>query len=107
MATPTLDRIAGEVGAELGGVGFAFDPTIIIAIITAIIQMLGNCGTSAAQVEKRASRPRLLDRLVVRRVISRHVSSDDDKEAVFAALLDAGERLTAEDAQHLFDETNP
>ena len=103
--TPTLDRIAGEVSRELKGVGYSLDLPAILAIITAIIQMFGSCGLSAQQVEARAAKPRFLDRLTLRRVISRHVSGDDDKEGMFAALLDAGGNLTAQDAQHLFDET--
>ena len=102
---PTLERIAGNVAGELTGSGYGLDLTAILAIITAIIQMFGVCGLSAQQAEKRAARPRLLDRLTLRRVIRRHISDAEDQEAAFAALLDAGENLTSQDAQHLFDET--
>ena len=101
--TPNLDRIAGKVAKELHGAGFGFDPTIIIAIITAIIKLFGGCNLSARQVEERTSRPRLLDKLKLNRLIRQNYSGDH--EALEAALLDAGQDLTAQDAQLLYDET--
>lgn len=102
---PTIERKANEVHQALTGAGFqgvGFDPAIIITIIMAIINLFKNCSLSPAQAEKRAANPRLLDRLRLRMLIRQH--SNGDEEALFAALLDAGEDMTQADMNTMYSE---
>ncbi len=98
----TIDRKAQEIASELTNVGYGFDPTTIVAIITAIIQLFQVCNLSPSQAEFRAANPRLLDRLRLRRIIRQH--SAGDEEALEAALLDAGNDLTAASVKAMYAE---
>lgn len=97
-----LDSKTQAVHQSLNDVGYAFDPTTITRIIATIMALFKGCGLTPAQAEQRAARPRLLDRLRLRRLVRQH--SAGDTEALEAALLDAGQDLTQQDIQELYAE---
>ncbi len=102
-----IDKKAAEIANELKQadlVKAGFDPSIVIAIITAIIQLFKTCPLTPQQAERRAATPVLLGRLKLRRLIAQHASDSEDAEALFAAFLESGEKLTASDLTTLFTE---
>ena len=103
MAQTTIEKKAAEVSSALTGAQYlGFDLAGIISIITAITNLWKNCGLSPAQAEQRASHPRLLDRLRLRALIRQNASKDE--EALFAALMDAGQDLTKADVAAMYSE---
>jgi len=107
MATPTLDRKVNEIVTALSDSQLtpaAFDPTALISIITTIINLFKGCGQSPQTVEQRTRRLGLLERLKLRRIIGQHASGSDSEEVLFAALMDAGDKLTVADVAALFKE---
>ena len=103
---PTVQKKAIEISGELKGAGYGFDPAMLIAIITAVVQLFQGCQLTPQQAERSAANPRLLDRLVLRRLIRQH-SNGQDEDALHAALLDAGNALTAADLTALYSEIVP
>ncbi len=102
-----LEQKANDVVGELTKndlVSSAFDPTAIIGIITQIIQLFQGCGLSPQKAEQRAASPGLLGRLKLRRLVNGTVSDPDDREALFAALIEQGEKLNSSEVATLFNE---
>lgn len=102
-----IEQKANEVISSLTEnqlVSAVFDPTSIIAIITQIFQLFKGCGLSPQLVERRAANPGLLGRLKLRRLVNDSTPDPDDREALFAALMDAGEKLTSSEAATLLTE---
>lgn len=109
--TPTLERKAAEVGALVGPVlgegGYKFDPSVIIAAVLALIRMFTkDCNFSPAEARAKAQRPGLLGRFMVRRVVREKAkrAPKEAREALEAALLDAGEQVTDDEMQALYAE---
>lgn len=101
---PTIEKLAGQVHSHLQFAGYGFDPTVIITIITTILSLFKDCGLNSSQAERRAANPRLLDRFLLRRIVRQNASSQDDAEALQAAILDAGAEATAADMASMFSE---
>ncbi len=102
-----IDKKAAEIANELKQadlVKAGFDPTVVIAIITAIIQIFKKCPLTPQQAERKAATPGLLGRLKLRRLIAQYASDDEDAEALFAAFLESGEKLTSGDVATLYTE---
>lgn len=102
---PTSQRIAHQIAGALQGAGYQFDPTVIVAIVLAIIKLFQGCNLTPERAESRASKPRLLDRVRLQRIIRQHSSAEE--EALEAAFLDAGNDLTSEDVRKLYKEIAP
>ena len=96
-----ITNLANKVHVNLSqGTGAAFDPTIIIGIITALFTLFKNCKLPANSAKKRAenvvNREGLgwrLDTLRFRRVIADKAPSDQTEE-IEAAILDASSGTT-------------
>lgn len=101
---PVTERKAEEIGQALAGSGFTFDPTVIIAIIMALITLFKGCKLTPAQAAARCQRPKLLDIIRLRRAVHQYASVEH--EAVAAAFLDAGEVTTPTEVTDLYAE-NP
>ena len=103
---PMMQAKANAVGQRLTESNVVgFDPASILAIIATLVKMFTDCKLTPAQAEQRAAKPRLLDRFVLRRIIKAH--GRGDHEAMEAALLDAGEEMTASDFAELYKEAKP
>lgn len=100
----TLERKAAELSHTLtqGGGGSRFDPAVLLVILTAIIQAFKDCQLTPQAAELRAARPRLLDKVRLRRIIRANAAGDFDD--IEAALLDAGEDLTTADVAAMYAE---
>ncbi len=102
-----LNQKANEVIESMNQVKaqpVGFDPSALIAIITTIIQLFQGCNKSPQAAERIAANPGLLHRLKLRRLIREHVHDRDDEEVIFAALSDAGEKLTSGEIATLYTE---
>lgn len=102
-----IDNFAQDVAAELNrghpNGPNEFDPTILIAIITAIFQWLADCKKPAAQAAEVCKNPNLLQRVRLDMLVRRHAKRHQLEE-VKAALQDAGKKLTAARAKAMLAE---
>ncbi len=103
------EGVKAELAAAPGAPPLAsFDPSIIIAIITALIGMFKDCNLTPAQAVKRAANPGFLDRLRLRRLVRQHVQgSGDDADALEAAVLDYGRQVKTPEMKAMFAEHGP
>lgn len=90
-----------------------FDPMMIIAIIQMVMQMLMDCGKSAAQAVRLAKKPGVVGRLRLRQIVrhaARHPAgrvlalADEPAAAVVAAVLEVGTETTAAEFRKMFAE---
>lgn len=98
-----LQQQSERVGFNLRAAGFQIDPLTILAVITALVQLFKGCGLSPSIAARRAAHPKLLDRLVARRMVRKHAPGQDE-EAILAAVLDAGAVLTTKEVKEMFAE---
>ena len=102
---PVIAACAEGIAVQASGAaGVGFDPSIIIAIITAIIQALGGCKKTPAQAASAMRNPNLLARFVVRRECRRHVDDRDECDCLVEAVLDAGSTIDADQAKAMLSE---
>lgn len=100
-----LQAQAEAVATEAGGAaGAAFDPAIIITIITTLLSMLGGCNKSPAQAVKEMKSPGRLSRLMVRGECRSHVSDRAHANVLAEAVLDRAARLTESDVSAMYVE---
>ncbi len=85
--------------------GVTFDPTIIITIITTLLQLFGGCNKTQAQALKSIHSPNNLEKWVVKREIRKAAKGhSDDQDVVYAALLDHGVKVTSAELKSLWSE---
>lgn len=94
--------IAGDAEAVSGGYGF--DPTIIIAIIMAIIEMLAACKKSPEDAAREARRPGRLARAAVKRECRKAVGDRDRADLLAEAVLSHAETFTVADVSDMMAE---
>lgn len=104
-------RVCGEVDA---GGRKKVDPTVIVAIITALLQLFGKCNLNSFGAEQRARNVAAgkglghrLDRIRLRRTVEQHLRDDSEAEEVEAALLDAVDSTSSAEFAAAFAEANP
>lgn len=97
---PSVVEARATAAAELVG----FDPTILIAIITAIVQALAACRRTPAQAAAEMRRPGLLARLLLRRECAKHARSRDELDRLIAAVRDQGSTVTEADVAAMYAE---
>ena len=74
-----------SAGAEVG-----FDPTIIIAIISALMQMFANCKKTEAEAVDTMRHPGVFDRLMIRNACRDHAKNVRETTALVAATRQFG-----------------
>lgn len=108
MADASKSVIAAKAQAiakeASGAAGVTFDPTIIVTIITTILQLLSGCGKNAEQAEAEMNYPRALTKLMLRRECRKHCSSHDNADVLYAACLDQGAALTTGEVTAMYHE---
>ena len=85
--------------------GVGFDPTIIITIITTLLQLFGGCKKTPTQALASAQNPNNLEKWVVRREIKKaYGRHSDDQTVVYAALLDHAAKMKLVDVKAMYAE---
>jgi hypothetical protein len=102
----TAARFGNEAWSQLALAGVSIDPTILIQLITQIIQMLmGGCKKSAAEALTAMQEPTRLMRIVERMKARELGVSHSIWPHVEAALDDQAALATADDTQAIYDES--
>ena len=105
MAQPVMQAKAKAAADEAkGATGVGFDPSVIIGIVTTVLQLLAGCGKTPAQAAAAMKKPNQLQKLVFRAECRRHTHNRDDAEVLYAACLDQAASVTEEEAKAMYAE---
>lgn len=103
--TPAIAYAAKAIAADAAVVaGVGFDPTIVIAIITAVMQLLANCKKAEADAVETFRSPGLLARAALRRECRDRTRSAREAQTLADACRDYGRTASRDELARMLAE---